>query len=74
MSFQLITPDEKITYKFPEKELKKARERLDREAESRGIGWKKVLALAGELTGHTRGLSISECKLVLEEIKRGRRI
>lgn len=63
-----------VLHKEQEKELKQARQRLDREAESRGIGWKKVLALAGELTGHTRKLSLAECRLVLCEIKKGRRI
>lgn len=81
MSFRVISASSinvklssPILHKEPEKKLKLARARLDREAESRGIGWKKVLALAGELTGHTRGLSIADCRLVLKEIKKGRKI
>lgn len=51
---------------------KLAMRQLDRFATETGVGWKRTLMIAGEVVGKTKGLSIGECKKVIEEIKRRR--
>ena len=60
-----------ITYNdFSLRDKKHAREILDREAQKNRVSWKEILELANKRFGKRSGLSIGECRKLIEEIKR----
>ena len=69
MSFLTIDANKLIK---KSKAAKKGLRELDIAAEEMRFGWKQALKVAEELTGKTSGLSLAECKRVIEEMKRRR--
>lgn len=73
MGYQLLDPGNKITHSFAAKYLKQAREKLDLVAEQERVGWRQVQLMAQDYFGKTKEFTVSECKYLMEEIKRGKR-
>lgn len=72
MSFEPVTLP--VTYDdFAERDLKRAREQLCRQAQENRVTWKQVEEMAIERFGKSKGLTIGECKKLIEEVKRRRR-
>ena len=77
MTFQTIDAlklnrlDEQSKSEEHKKAKRSSREAMDRAAEDNRMKWKDVLKIADKLFGKHEGLSITESKKVIEEIKRG---
>lgn len=72
MSFQTISPQSpsKPLTKELVRARRKARERVDITARDCRVSWEEVRLISLELVGKRDGLNLSECRKVIEEIKR----
>lgn len=71
MAFQLVSALQ-VSIEAESRNSKVSRiamRKLDRAAEALGIRWTKALAIAGEVVGKTKHLSISEADKVIARLK-----
>jgi hypothetical protein len=71
MTLQVMEPSERIL--DPEARraaLRKAREQLDRTVEAERYGWLRTRQLDLKMFGKEKGLTIGECKKLMEEIRK----
>lgn len=73
MSWETVTPPITHSDYFNNRMLKQTREAIGREAKARRMTWEQVEAICKKLHGTTKGLSTSQCKKVLEEIRKKRK-
>lgn len=71
MAWEIVSYEaQKLEREILKSTSKIAMRMLDRVSEAQGVKWKETLMIAGEICGKTKGLSLGECRKVIEEIKR----